>query len=97
MRRGITEPQHEYFYAVINIEAPNSDGGTDKFRSSILPTPPMILNTPEEFIAELEGAVEAGSPPRRARMLQQVTQLFASSANRLNERRSVFSTMSSFG
>ena len=46
----------------------------------------MILNTPEEFIAELEGAVEAGSLPRRARMLQQVTQLFASSANRLNER-----------
>src|SRR5882724_534407 len=46
----------------------------------------MILNTPEEFIAELEGAVEAGSPPRRARMLQQVTQLFASNANRLNER-----------
>jgi hypothetical protein len=51
----------------------------------------MILNVPEEFIAELEGAVEAGSLPSRARMLQQVTQLFASSANRLNERQiSVF-------
>jgi len=51
----------------------------------------MISVASAEFIAELEGAVEGGSPARRAQMLRQVTHLFLSSANRLNERQiSVF-------
>jgi hypothetical protein len=37
------------------------------------------------LIAELEGAVLSGSPERRVRMLRQVTDLFLSDANRLNE------------
>jgi uncharacterized protein (DUF2336 family) len=45
----------------------------------------MISVASAEFIAELEGAVEGGSPARRARMLRQVTQLLLSSAN-LDER-----------
>jgi uncharacterized protein (DUF2336 family) len=46
----------------------------------------MISVASAEFIAELEGAVEGGSPARRARMLRQVTQLLLSNANRLDER-----------
>ena len=46
----------------------------------------MISVASAEFIAELEGAVEGGSPARRAQMLRQVTQLLLSSANRLDER-----------
>jgi len=43
------------------------------------------------LIAELETAVRSGSPQRRARMLQQVTGLFLSEAERLNEQQvSVF-------
>jgi uncharacterized protein (DUF2336 family) len=37
------------------------------------------------LIAELEGAVRGGSPERRVRMLRQVTDLFLSDADRLNE------------
>jgi uncharacterized protein (DUF2336 family) len=47
----------------------------------------MISAASAEFIAELEGAVEGGSPARRAQILRQVTQLLLSSANRLDERR----------
>jgi uncharacterized protein (DUF2336 family) len=46
----------------------------------------MISVASAEFIAELEGAVEGGSPARRAQMLRQVTHLLLSSANRLDER-----------
>jgi uncharacterized protein (DUF2336 family) len=37
------------------------------------------------LIAELEGAVNGGSPERRVKMLRQVTDLFLSDADRLNE------------
>jgi uncharacterized protein (DUF2336 family) len=37
------------------------------------------------LIAELEGAVNGGSPARRVQMLRQVTDLFLSDADRLNE------------
>ncbi len=37
------------------------------------------------LIAELEGAVKGGSPERRLQMLRQVTDLFLSDADRLNE------------
>jgi uncharacterized protein (DUF2336 family) len=37
------------------------------------------------LIAELEGAVSGGSPERRVQMLRQVTDLFLSDADRLNE------------
>ena len=51
----------------------------------------MISVASAELIAELEGAVEGGSPARRAQMLRQVTHLLLSSANRLDERQiSVF-------
>jgi uncharacterized protein (DUF2336 family) len=46
----------------------------------------MISVASAGFIAELEGAIEGGSPPRRAQMLRQLTQLLLSSANRLDER-----------
>jgi uncharacterized protein (DUF2336 family) len=43
------------------------------------------------LIAELEGAVTGGSPERRIKMLRQVTDLFLSDADRLNENQiSVF-------
>jgi uncharacterized protein (DUF2336 family) len=45
----------------------------------------MISVASAEFIAELEGAVEGGSPARRAQMLRQVTHLLLSSA-KLDER-----------
>ena len=38
------------------------------------------------LIAELEGAVKGGSPERRVKMLRQVTDLFLSDADRLNEK-----------
>jgi uncharacterized protein (DUF2336 family) len=38
------------------------------------------------LIAELEGAVNGGSPERRVKMLRQVTDLFLSDADRLNEK-----------
>lgn len=38
------------------------------------------------LIAELEGAVSGGSPERRVRMLRQVTDLFLSDVDRLNEK-----------
>jgi uncharacterized protein (DUF2336 family) len=44
----------------------------------------MISVASTEFIAELERAVEGGSPARRAQMLRQVTQLLLSSASRLD-------------
>ena len=46
----------------------------------------MISVASAGFIAELEGAIEGGSPPRRAQMLRQLTRLFLSSVNRLDER-----------
>ncbi len=46
----------------------------------------MISVASAEFIAELERAIEGGSPARRAQMLRQVTQLLLSSADRLDER-----------
>jgi uncharacterized protein (DUF2336 family) len=46
----------------------------------------MISVASAGFIAELESAIEGGSPPRRAQMLRQLTQLLLSSANRLDER-----------
>jgi uncharacterized protein (DUF2336 family) len=62
--------------------------GSEKWDSEAgqLPALLMISVASAEFIAELEGAVEGGSPARRAQMLRQVTQLLLSSANRLDER-----------
>jgi uncharacterized protein (DUF2336 family) len=45
----------------------------------------MISVAPTGFIAELERAVEGGSPARRGQMLRQVTQLLILSATRLDE------------
>jgi hypothetical protein len=50
-----------------------------------------------KFIAEIEDAIENGSPARCARMLRQVTHAFRSSANRIDERRtSVFDDVLTF-
>jgi uncharacterized protein (DUF2336 family) len=46
----------------------------------------MVSVASAEFIAELQRAVEGGSPARRAQMLRQVTHLLLSSAPRLDER-----------
>jgi uncharacterized protein (DUF2336 family) len=45
----------------------------------------MSKATSTALIAELEGAVKGGSPERRLQMLRQVTDLFLSDADRLNE------------
>jgi Uncharacterised protein conserved in bacteria (DUF2336) len=45
----------------------------------------MTAAPSKSLIAELEGAVKGGSSQRRVRMLQQVTELFLSDADRLNE------------
>jgi uncharacterized protein (DUF2336 family) len=45
----------------------------------------MTIVASAELIAELEGAVEGGSPARRVQMLQQVTDLFLSGLGRLDE------------
>jgi uncharacterized protein (DUF2336 family) len=46
----------------------------------------MTLAASTALIAELEGAVQGGSSERRVRMLRQVTDLFLSDADRLNEK-----------
>jgi uncharacterized protein (DUF2336 family) len=45
----------------------------------------MTASPSTALIAELEGAVKAGSSERRVKMLRQVTDLFLSDADRLNE------------
>ena len=60
--------------------------GTSGFRSGTIAGSLMISVASAELIAELEGAVEGGSPARHAQMLRQVTHLLLSSANRLDER-----------
>jgi uncharacterized protein (DUF2336 family) len=45
----------------------------------------MTTSASAVLVAELEGAVNGGSPERRVKMLRQVTDLFLSDADRLNE------------
>ena len=44
-----------------------------------------VAAAPALLIAELESALRSGSPARRVRMLRQITDLFVSDADRLNE------------
>jgi uncharacterized protein (DUF2336 family) len=46
--------------------------------------PPMTTLISAEFIAELDGAIETGSPERRCQILRQVTELFVVNARRLD-------------
>jgi uncharacterized protein (DUF2336 family) len=54
-------------------------------RSGLIAGIIMSEATSTALIAELEGAVKGGSPERRLQMLRQVTDLFLSDADRLNE------------
>jgi len=47
--------------------------------------PQMPINASNDFISELDRAIEGGSPARRCQMLRQITSLFLAGADRLNE------------
>ncbi|MEH2569378.1 hypothetical protein [Bradyrhizobium sp. AZCC 2289] len=47
--------------------------------------PQMPINASNDFISELDRAIEGGSPARRCQMLRQITNLFLAGADRLNE------------
>jgi uncharacterized protein (DUF2336 family) len=45
----------------------------------------MTISASNDFISELDRAIEGGSPARRCQMLRQITSLFLAGADRLNE------------
>jgi uncharacterized protein (DUF2336 family) len=45
----------------------------------------MTISASNDFISELDRAIEGGSPARRCQMLRQITNLFLADADRLNE------------